>query len=515
MFILDGESLDIQAFERIVFKNERVEPSLESVARVIKSRQAVEAIVRDKKVVYGITTGFGKLSDVTIDQDQTEELQINLIRSHACGVGEPFPEKVSRGMLILRANALLKGFSGVRPIIIERLIDYLNQHIHPVIPQQGSLGASGDLAPLSHLALALVGEGEVIFKGERRPTAAVLEECGIQPITLTAKEGLALINGTQAMTAQGAVAFIEAVRLAKVAEASAALTMEALEGIITAFDDDVHKARGYREQRDVAERMRHLLDGSQLVTQQGEKKVQDAYSLRCIPQVHGASWRAIHYVEDVLNIEMNAATDNPLIFDDGKKVISGGNFHGQPVALAMDFLKIAMAELANISERRIERLVNPQLNDLPPFLSKHPGVESGAMILQYTAASLVSENKTLAHPASVDSIPSSANQEDHVSMGTIGSRHCYQIIQNVRRVLAIELICAMQALEFRDVSKMGPKTRAIYDAGRHITAPFDGDRVFSIDVERVADWILNDEWEFLLNFENNKQLIMNGGEEDE
>jgi histidine ammonia-lyase len=515
MVMLDGESLDIEGFKKIVFDDEGVQPSLESMARVVKSRQAVENIVRDGKVIYGITTGFGKLSDVTIDQNQVEDLQINLIRSHACGVGEPFPEKVSRGMLLLRANALLKGFSGVRPIIIERLIDYLNQRIHPVVPQQGSLGASGDLAPLSHLALTLVGEGDVFYKGERRPTAEVLEQLGITPLTLTAKEGLALINGTQAMTSQGAVALIEARRLALVAEVSAALTMEALEGIITAFDDDVHRARGFQEQREVAWRMRALLRGSRLITEQGEKRVQDAYSLRCIPQVHGASWQAINYIEEKLNIEMNAATDNPLIFDDGNKVISGGNFHGQPIALAMDFLKIAMAEFANISERRIERLVNPQLNDFPPFLSQNPGVVSGAMILQYTAASLVSENKTLAHPASVDSIPSSANQEDHVSMGTIGSRHAYQIIQNVRRVLAIELICAMQALEFRDIEKMALVTRTIYEKGRQVTAAFHGDRVFATDVEKVAEWILDEEWAVLLNNEQKPQIIVNGGEDIE
>ncbi|WP_027725386.1 histidine ammonia-lyase [Tuberibacillus calidus] len=515
MIILDGEHLTLSSFKKIVFGFERVAPSLESMARVAKSRQSVEDIVRNQKVVYGITTGFGKLSDVTIDREQVEALQINLIRSHACGVGEPFSESVSRAMLLLRANALLKGYSGVRPIIIERLLDFLNLGIHPVVPQQGSLGASGDLAPLSHLALTLIGEGEVFYKGERQPASDVLKTCGLEPLTLAAKEGLALINGTQAMTAQGAVALVELTRLSRVAEAAAALTMEALEGVITAFDDDVHRARGYEEQREVAKRMRALLQGSALVTEQGEKRVQDAYSLRTIPQVHGASLRAMRYVEEVLTIEMNAATDNPLIFDDGKKVISGGNFHGQPVALALDFLKIAAAELANISERRIERLVNPQLNDFPPFLSRNPGVESGAMILQYTAASLVSENKTLAHPASVDSIPSSANQEDHVSMGTIGSRHCYQIVQNVRRVLAIELICAMQALEFRDVDKMAPRTRAIYEKGRLITPAFNGDRVFSYDVERVAAWLLDDEWESLLKFENKTHMMVNGGEVNE
>ncbi|MFC0611453.1 histidine ammonia-lyase [Scopulibacillus daqui] len=497
MVILDGERLTFEQVEKVLNHGEMIKASEESMARVAKSREAVEKIVNEGKVIYGITTGFGKLSDVYIQAEDVEDLQINLIRSHACGVGDPFPEKVSRLMMLLRANALLKGFSGVRPILIERLIELVNKGIHPVIPQQGSLGASGDLAPLSHLALVLVGEGEVFYEGERQPTEAVFQRLGIFPLTLTAKEGLALINGTQAMTAQGVVAVLEAIQLARQSEAISALTIEALNGIITAFDESVHKARGYQEQIDVAARLREYLSGSRLVTEQGELRVQDAYSLRCIPQVHGATWQALNYVIEKLEIEMNAATDNPLIFDDGDKVISGGNFHGQPIALAMDFLGITMAEVANISERRIERLVNPQLNDLPPFLSKNSGLESGAMILQYTAASLVSENKTLAHPASVDSIPSSANQEDHVSMGTIGSRHAYQIIQNVRRVLAIELFCAMQALEFRDIDKMAPRTKAIYLKGREHAPMVEHDRVFSKDIEKLAAWLSTDEWKEL------------------
>ncbi|MFC7393533.1 histidine ammonia-lyase [Scopulibacillus cellulosilyticus] len=497
MVILDGEHLTFDQVEKVLNDGEMIKASEESMARVVKSREAVEKIVNEGRVIYGITTGFGKLSDVYIPSEDVEDLQINLIRSHACGVGDPFPEKVSRAMMLLRANALLKGFSGVRPVLIERLIELVNSNIHPVIPQQGSLGASGDLAPLSHLALVLVGEGEVFYKGERQPTEKVYQRLGIFPLTLTAKEGLALINGTQAMTAQGVVAVMEAIQLAKQSEAISALTIEALNGIVTAFDESVHKARGYQEQIDVAARLREYLSGSSLVTEQGELRVQDAYSLRCIPQVHGATWQALNYVIEKLQIEMNAATDNPLIFDDGDKVISGGNFHGQPIALAMDFLGIAMAEVANISERRIERLVNPQLNDLPPFLSKNSGLESGAMILQYAAASLVSENKTLAHPASVDSIPSSANQEDHVSMGTIGSRHAYQIIQNVRRVLAIELFCAMQALEFRDKDKMAERTKAVYLKGREQVPAVEHDRVFSKDIEKLAGWLLTNEWKQL------------------
>lgn len=498
MIQLNGENLTLQVFQKIVLNGELAGATEESLSRVHDSRKAVESIVENGKVVYGITTGFGKLSDVFIDREHVEDLQINLIRSHACGVGAPFPEEVARGMLLLRANALLKGFSGVRPIVIERLLDLLNTKIHPVIPQQGSLGASGDLAPLSHLALVLVGEGEVIYQGTRRETEEVYRELGWDALTLTAKEGLALINGTQAMTSQGAVTLLKAIRLARLAEVTSALTMEALEGVRNAFDEEVHLARGYVEQIEVARRMRLYLEGSLLITEQGEKRVQDAYSLRCIPQVHGASWQALNYVIEKVTIEMNAATDNPLIFDGGDKIISGGNFHGQPIALAMDFLKIAMAEFANISERRIERLVNPQLNDLPAFLSRHPGVESGAMILQYTAASLVSENKTLAHPASVDSIPSSANQEDHVSMGTIGSRHAAQIIENVGRVLAIEYFCAMQALEFRDQTKMAPRTLALYEAGRKVAPAIDHDRVFSKDIEAINRWFESPDSEELL-----------------
>ncbi|MFB7302679.1 histidine ammonia-lyase [Heyndrickxia sporothermodurans] len=489
MIQLTGNTLTINEIKKVLFDNERVEIAKASMEKVNQSHEAVQRIVKEKKVVYGITTGFGKFSDVYIDSENVEELQLNLIHSHACGVGEPFPEIVSRAMLLLRANALSKGFSGVRPLIIETLVHFINAGIHPVVPQQGSLGASGDLAPLSHLALAIMGEGEVFYKGERVPTEVALNDTGIEPVTLQAKEGLALINGTQAMTAMGVVAYIEAEQLAKQSELISSITIEALQGIIDAFDEDVHVARGYQQQVDVARRMREYLSDSKLITRQGELRVQNAYSLRCIPQVHGASWQALDYVKEKLEIEINAATDNPLIFDDGEKVISGGNFHGQPIAIAMDFMKIAVAELANISERRIERLVNPSLNDLPGFLSPEPGLQSGAMIMQYAAASLVSENKTLAHPASVDSIPSSANQEDHVSMGTIAARHAYQIIQNSRRVLAIEMICAMQGAEYRGIEKMATATKEFYDKGREIVPSIVKDRIFSKDIEALAEWL--------------------------
>ncbi|MCP8969112.1 histidine ammonia-lyase [Ectobacillus ponti] len=486
--MLTGETLTISGMRQLLGQ-EAVTVCPKSMARVQNGRQAVERLVEQGKTVYGITTGFGKFSDVRISKEHVERLQHHLLRSHACGVGEPFSEAVSRAMLILRVNTLLKGVSGVRPALIERLVELVNRRIHPVVPQQGSLGASGDLAPLSHMALPLLGEGEVWYRGSRMPAAAALQQEGLQPLTLEAKEGLALINGTQAMTAMGVVAYIEAEQLADQADWIAAMTLEGLRGIVDAFREEIHVARGYQEQIETAARIRRLLQGSGLVTKQGELRVQDAYSLRCIPQVHGAARQVLGYVKEKLEIEMNAATDNPLLFQDGAVVLSGGNFHGQPIAFAMDFLKLGMAELANISERRIERLVNPQLNDLPPFLSPEPGLQSGAMILQYVAASLVSENKTLAHPASVDSIPSSANQEDHVSMGTIAARHAYSIISNVRRVLAIELICAMQAAEHRGVHRLAPATHAVYEKGRKIVPSITQDRVFSGDIERMAKWL--------------------------
>ncbi|MGE7923386.1 histidine ammonia-lyase [Viridibacillus arvi] len=490
MITLDGKNLSLADLNVILNDNVKVELDKDAIELVKKSRLAVEKIVREDQTVYGINTGFGKFSDVKIAEEDTRHLQLHLIRSHACGIGAPFAEVVSRAMVVLRLNALLKGFSGIRIEVLERLAYMVNNRIHPVIPQQGSLGASGDLAPLSHLALVLIGEGFVWQKNEQVPAADVWQTHNLEPITLEAKEGLALINGTQAMTAQGVVNYLAASKLAYDSEWIAAMTMESLFGIVDAFHPSVHEARGYQEQMDVAERMRNWLAGSQLATKQGEKRVQDAYSLRCIPQIHGASWQVLNYVKEKLEIEINAATDNPLIFDDGDTVISGGNFHGQPIAFAMDFLKIGMAELANVSERRIERLVNPQLSEgLPAFLSPQPGLQSGAMILQYAAASLVSENKTLAHPASVDSIPSSANQEDHVSMGTIGSRHAYQIIENASRVLAIEAICAAQAVEYRGVEKMSKALYTKWQEVRAVVPTINEDRIFSKDVEKLADWL--------------------------
>ncbi|SIT91349.1 histidine ammonia-lyase [Edaphobacillus lindanitolerans] len=487
---LNGSNLTVRRLKDIVYKQEAIGICPDAAARAAESRAAVEKVVREERTVYGINTGFGKFSDVTIDPEDTRALQLHLIRSHACGLGEPLPAAVTRAMAVLRLNALLKGHSGVRRVVLDRLADMVNLKMDAVIPSQGSLGASGDLAPLSHLALVLVGEGLVWKDGKPVPSSQVWEEHGIQPIVLEAKEGLALINGTQAMTAIGALNYMEAEALALQAEWIAGMTVEALRGITDAFHPAIHEARGYPEQAEVAVRMLGWLNGSRLATRQGELRVQDAYSIRCIPQVHGASWQVLGYVKEKLEIEMNAATDNPLIFEGRDTIVSGGNFHGQPIAFAMDFLKIGMAELANISERRIERLVNPQLNEgLSPFLSPQPGLQSGAMILQYAAASLVSENKTLAHPASVDSIPSSANQEDHVSMGTTAARHAREIITNVRRVLAVEAFCAHHACAVRGEEEMSPALREKWAGLAKVTPPMNEDRVFSEDIAKIEEWL--------------------------
>ncbi|WP_305752094.1 histidine ammonia-lyase [Mammaliicoccus sciuri] len=490
--VLNGKELTIQDIKQFLNEDGQISISEEALVNVRKSRETVEKIIKNKETIYGITTGFGLFSDVLIEKEKYNDLQVNLIRSHSCGTGKPFPDNVSLIMMVLRLNTMLKGHSGVTEKLVSLLVEFINRRIIPVIPEQGSLGASGDLAPLSHLALALIGEGDVHYKGETRNAKEVLHEVGLEPHSLQAKEGLALINGTQAMTSQGVIAYIEAENIAYHAEWIAALTHQALNGIVDAYDEHVHIVRNFNEQVEVAERMRNWLEGSKLTTRQGEVRVQDAYTLRCIPQIHGASFQVLNYVKEKLELEMNAANDNPLIFDndDETLVISGGNFHGQPIAFAVDFLKIGVAELANVSERRLERLVNPQLNGgLPAFLSPEPGLQSGAMIMQYAAASLVSENKTLAHPASVDSIPSSANQEDHVSMGTIGARHAYQIIQNVRRVISIECIIALQAVEIKGVDKLSPKTKAKYEELRSIVPSITQDRVFHHDIEKVCEYL--------------------------
>ncbi|HEY9784166.1 MAG TPA: histidine ammonia-lyase, partial [Candidatus Obscuribacterales bacterium] len=405
--------------------------------------------LKEERVVYGITTGFGKFKDIFIRPEDSSSLQRNLLLSHAAGVGPRFDDDTVRAIMLLRANALAKGYSGIRPDVVELLLSLLNERIHPVVPQQGSLGASGDLAPLAHLALVLIGAGEASLDGEIMDGETALNKKGLKSITLGAKEGLALINGTQVMSAVGTLTLLEAEHLAKIADIVGAMALEAQLGSEKPFAEVIHEIRPHKGQAQSAKNLRNILRDSELMESHADcPLVQDAYSLRCMPQVHGASRQAFHHVRQVLETEINSATDNPLVFDG--YALSGGNFHGQPLALALDYLGIAIAELANISERRTERLVNPALsNGLPAFLTHQGGLHSGFMIAQYTAAALVSENKVLAHPASVDSIPTNANQEDHVSMGMISARKARTILENTRKALAIELLAASQGLDFR------------------------------------------------------------------
>ena len=472
----------------------------DAAERMLRSRAVVERCVEEELVRYGITTGFGKFCNVVISREENTALQRNLVMSHACGQGESLPREVVRAMMFLRANAIAVGNSGARPGVARQLIDLLNADIIPVVPEKGSLGASGDLAPLAHIALVLIGLGEAFVGGRRLSGAEALATAGIHPLVLEAKEGLALINGTQAMTAIGALAVHDAMGLYRSACLASALSFQALHGIVDAFDPRIHELRRQKGQIACAADMRRLLAGSKLTTRQGEQRVQDAYALRCIPQVHGASLDALGYSTAVVERELNAVTDNPIIFpntgdsasSDPGDIISGGNFHGQPIALAMDFLGIACAELASIAERRIERLVNPSLSEgLPAFLTTSGGLNSGFMIVQYAAAALVSENKVLAHPASVDSIPSSANQEDHVSMGTIAARKARSIIDNAQRVVAMELASACQALDLRAIQlgipgieeRLSPRTAPAYALLRAAVARLDGDRVMYPDLD--------------------------------
>ncbi len=465
-------------------------------ARIAAIRTHVEALLTDDAPsVYGVNTGFGALAEVRVPAAELANLQANLIRSHATGVGRPVAVDATRAMMLLRANVLLLGTSGARPEVPELLVAMLNSGVHPVIPEKGSVGASGDLAPLAHLALVLVGEGEAELGGERLGGGEALSRVGLAPIHLAPKEGLALINGTQAMTADAALSVRRALDLVKVADVAAATALDALLGTVRAYDARIHAARGHPGQLRTATNLRRLLCGSQLVVSHPHcGRVQDPYSLRCVPQVHGASRDALDYVAGVVCRELGAATDNPLVFEieGGIEILSGGNFHGQPVALAADHLALAAAELANISERRVEQLVNPYLNTgLPAFLAASGGVESGFMIAQVTAAALVSENKTLAHPASVDSIPSSANREDHVSMGTFAARKAREVVENVTRVLAIELLCGMQGLDLRRPLRSGHGVEAAHACIRDEVPMLTGDRTLHQDIEAVAAMIVD------------------------
>lgn len=486
--LIDGNKLSIEDFIQITRGRKEIALSKDAIERVNAARALVDKYVEENRVVYGITTGFGKFSDVVITGDETRELQRNLIVSHACGVGKPLPEEIVRGIMLLRINALAKGYSGVRLSTLNTLIEMLNKGVHPVIPEKGSLGASGDLAPLSHMVLVMLGEGEAIYKGQRMSGKDAMERANIKTVELTSKEGLALINGTQVMTSIGAHTIYDSIILSKTADIAAALTIEALNGIIDAFDLRVQNVRPHKGQIDTSKNILRLLENSSMISRQGQIRVQDAYALRCIPQVHGASKDCFDYVKGKVEIEMNSATDNPLIFYEDGEVISGGNFHGQPMALAFDFLSIGLSELGNISERRLERLVNPALsNGLPGFLIKNGGLNSGFMIVQYSAAALVSENKVLAHPASVDSIPSSANQEDHVSMGTIASRKAMEIMENVRKVLSMEILAACQGIDLRANKGLGNGTNIVYNIIRENIANLEKDRPMYEDINKCEE----------------------------
>ena len=504
---INGNDLVLGDLRQVVYERRPVLLEPEARLAVDRARAVVEELVEHDRVAYAVNTGVGKLADLHIAPDAIRQLQVNLVRSHAAGVGEPLAEDVTRAMLLLRANSLAKGCSGVRATVIDTLCDMLNRGVHPVIPSQGSVGASGDLAPLAHLGLVLIGEGDAVYHGVRMPAAEALKQTDIKPLVLEAKEAISLINGTQAMLAVGLLITLQAEILADTADVVGALSIDALKGTDVAFDERIQKARPHPGQMLVARNLRLMLEGSLIRESHREcQAVQDAYSMRCIPQVHGAVRDALTHCREVFEIEMNSAVDNPLVFPEEKKVgapkrptgapqvlgviISGGNFHGQPLAFALDYLAIALSGLAGISERRLERLVNPALNEgLPPFLAPGAGLNSGFMLPQVTAAALVSENKVLAHPASADSITTSGNKEDYVSMGMTSANKLLRVVANTRNVLAIEALAAAQALDFRAPLKTSRRGQEAFAAIRSVSAAFTEDRIFTPDIERVADLI--------------------------
>ena len=493
--ILDGQPLTLAEIEAVSLAACKVALAPTARIRISDSRGLIEQILAAGQTVYGVNTGFGKLSDVRIPPDKLAQLQTNLVRSHAGGVGKPLSEGESRAMLLLRANVLAKGFSGCRPALVELLVALLNAGVHPVIPEKGSVGASGDLAPLAHLALVAIGEGEALYKGQRMAGAEALCMAGLEPITLSAKEGLALLNGTQAMTAVGGLAVARARRVAKLADLTGAMSLEALMGTPAAFDERIHLARPHAGQIAAAAHLLRLLEGSEIREAHRERdtRVQDAYCLRCMPQVHGAVRGALDHVTGVLEIEAGSATDNPLVFPTGSSktqehgVLSGGNFHGAPLAYAFDYAAIVITDLASIMERRIDRLLNPDINEgLPAFLSPDPGLSSGFMMAQIVSAALINECQVLSHPSSTGSIPTDGGKEDHVSMGMTGALKLRQIVKNAERVLAIELMCAAQGLEFRKPLKPSREIQHAYAVVRSVVPRLDQDRVLATDIDALA-----------------------------
>lgn len=489
---LDGEQFQLEELVDVARNNTGIAIAEASKAKINKSRALVDKWVKEGVRIYGVTTGFGALSDVTISLENTRQLQKKILFSHAAGMGRHMEDDVVRAMMALRVNDFCRGNSGLRLQTIQMLVDMLNSGIVPVVPEKGSVGASGDLVPMAHLALVMIGEGEAFVDGIRMSGAKALASRSLEPLELAAGEGLALINGTQFMIALGCLALHDALNLCKHADIAASMSLETLMGTRTAFDPRIHQVRPHQGQIMAARNMLKITQNSEIISSHEDcSRVQDAYTLRCSPQVHGASWDAFAYVDKVIRVEMNASTENPLIFPESEEFLSGGNFHGQPLALACDFLGIAIAELANISERRIERLVNPYLSGLPAFLVEDGGLNSGYMIAQYAAAALVSENKVLAHPASVDSIPTSANKEDHVSMGAIAARKCRDIVENADDVIAIELLCGAQAIDLFTNIKAGNGTLAAYNTIRQQVDYMKEDRLLSTDIATVKQMLKN------------------------
>jgi histidine ammonia-lyase len=493
---LDGQPLSLEQVSQVAAGSTSVAIASSARQRIAAAQAVVQRIVTSNETAYGINTGFGKLSDVRIVIEDLQQLQRNLVRSHSSGLGEPLDDAEVRAMLLLRANVLTKGLSGVRYELIELLIALLNHSVHPVIPSKGSVGASGDLAPLAHLALALIGEGEVFFEGARMPAQEGLRKAGLSPLALEAKEGLALLNGTQAMAAVGGLAVLRAVRVNRLFDLAGAMALEALRGTPVAFDERIHQARPHRGQIEAAAHLRALLRHSEIRESHrvDDPRVQDAYCLRCMPQVHGAARTALEHVREVIEVETGAATDNPLIFsgpDPGAgEVISGGNFHGAPLGLVLDYAAIAVTDLMSISERRIDRLINPDVNEgLPAFLAETPGLSSGLMIAHVAAAALLNEAKVLAHPASVDSLPTSGGKEDHVSMGMTAALKLKQIVENAEKVLAIELMTAAQGLEYRRPLKAATEIEQAHQLVRTLVPRLAEDRVIAGDIERLAKGI--------------------------
>jgi histidine ammonia-lyase len=492
MLELDGQRLSLAQVAAVARGDERVGLSAVARTRVEESRRVVEKIIAEDRTVYGVNTGFGKLSDIHIDQSQLRELQLNLVRSHSCGLGSPLSLAEARAMLLLRANVLALGYSGCRALLVETLVSMLERGVTPVIPEKGSVGASGDLAPLAHLALAVIGEGEAFYQGKRMPSAEALRLAEIAPVQLEAKEGIALLNGTQAMAAVGGLALHRAERVARLADVAGAMTLEALKGTPVAFDERIHAARPHRGQSEVAAHLRELLCDSEIREShlENDPRVQDAYSLRCMPQVHGAVRDALSHARGIVETETGSATDNPLVFSDSGELLSGGNFHGAPLALAFDYSAIALTDLISITERRIDRLVNPDSNeDLPPFLTSQPGIASGFMMLQIVAASLLNEAKVLAHPASIDNVPTDGGKEDHVSMGMTAATKLRSIVELAEQSLAIELITAAEALEHRKPLRPGRGAQQAYEIVRKHVHRLTSDRAMSGDIETIAKTI--------------------------